>query len=676
MADMHALGAPLALELVLLGAAVLASSGLLALLVRRRPEAADRLFAFLMVVGAVIGIFGVALAARARATPALTSPWALPWGRFSIAIDGLSAAFLLPVLILPALAACYGAGYWSQREQPRTAPKARVFLGTLGAAMTLVVIARDGVLFLIVFELMTLSAFLALTTEDEDEVVRRAGFLYLIASHVSLMCLFAAFALLHAESGSFALGPESGAALSRGARSVFFLLTVVGFGVKAGVMPFHVWLPDAHASSPSHISAVLSGVVIKTGIYGLARVTGMLPDPPLFWGLLLLFLGVASGVIGVAYAIGQHDLKRLLAYHSIENIGIIVMGLGVAVLGRWAGRAELVALGCACAVMHVWNHALFKSLLFLSAGAVVHAMHTREIDRMGGLYRSMGWSALMFLVGAVAICGLPPLNGFISELFLYSGALRSLLGGPAIAAFAAPALAIIGALACACFVKVVGAVFLGSPRSAGAQHARECSWWMRLPMLALAAPCLVLGFAPAIATPLLDRATLAWDTAGAASLPALDTLLPFRAIALALAVATLFSVLLAVMLIARGTRLERTGTWDCGFAAPTGRMQYTASSFADILVRLFGFALQPREDGGTIREPFPRPAAYASHVDDVMLARIWSPFVRWVGDRCAALRQQQSGRIQIYVLYVAIAAVVMLLSVVPAFDVLWSLINR
>src|SRR5262249_21310514 len=260
--------------------------------------------------------------------------------------------------------------------------------------------------------------------------------------------------VLRAVSGSFALNPLDPDHLSPGLTTAIFVLALIGFGLKAGIMPLHVWLPSAHANAPSHVSAIMSGVLIKMGIYGLVRVTSLLPTPPLEWGTGVLGLGVVSGVLGVAYAIGQHDLKRLLAYHSIENIGIIVMGLGVALIGRSLGRADWVLLGLAGSLLHVWNHALFKSLLFLSAGSVIHSVHTPEIDHLGGLAKTIPGTALYFLIGAVAICGLPPLNGFISEFLVYLGLLGTLDGsrGPTFvgAAFAATALALIGALALAC----------------------------------------------------------------------------------------------------------------------------------------------------------------------------------------------------------------------------------
>ena len=384
---------------------------------------------------------------------------------------------------------------------PENGRKLRFFYGTLTAGMALVVIARNGVLFLFGWEIMALSAFFLVTTEDGVREVRRSGWIYLVATHVAALCLLALFSLLRAASGSFSLEPLQANSLTPAgtmypwSATAIFVCALVGFGLKAGIMPLHVWLPGAHANAPSHVSAIMSGVMIKMGIYGLVRVLGAAAAPPLAWGYTVLGLGVVSGVLGVAFAVGQHDLKRLLAYHSIENIGIIVIGLGLALIGRTLARADWIVLGLGGALLHVWNHALFKSLLFFSAGSVIHATGTREIDRLGGLAKAMPRTSLAFLVGAVAICGLPPLNGFVSELLIYLGLFGTLGIGEGsacpLAAFAAPALALIGGLAVACFVKVFGAVFLGSARTEVARHAHESAGSMLGPMGVLMGCCLL-----------------------------------------------------------------------------------------------------------------------------------------------------------------------------------------
>jgi hydrogenase-4 component B len=437
-----------------------------------------------------------------------------------------------------------------------------------------------------------------------------------------------------------------------------FVLGLVGFGLKAGTMPLHVWLPGAHATTPSHISALMSGALIKTGIYGLARLTSMHPAPPAWWGYTLVAAGVVSAVLGVAFAIGQHDLKRLLAYHSVENIGIICLGLGVALLGRSAGSPELVALGIGGALLHVWNHALFKALLFLGAGAVLHATGTRELDRLGGLLRRMPATGLTFIAGAVAICGLPPLNGLISELLVFLGLFRAadLGAGPWLAgALAAPALALVGALALACFVKVVGVVFLGAPRSEAAGRAHEAPPLMRAPMFVLAGACLAIGLGAPLVVPVLDGAARVW---AGGDVPRLGDVAPLSEVAAAGAGLCLVGAVAWIALRARGA--SRAPTWDCGYAAPTARMQYTASSFAGGLVGLFGWALRPERHAPPSLQPFPREAGFHGHVPDTVLDRAIRPAFSLAGRLLGRLRPIQQGSVHVYLLYMLGALVALL----------------
>ncbi len=653
--------------LVLFGSILVAASGLPGLLAGRSSMSGQWITTLLAVLGAGLGLAGVSSYWATGDSQPLVLPWAIPGAEFSVALDGLSALFLVPVFLISLLGNVYGLGYWKQTEHSENGRMLRLFYGTMTAGMALVVIARNGIVFLFSWEIMALSGFFLVATEDHKREARAAGWVYLVATHVATLCLFALFALLRAVNGSFDLAPLSPGAVTPGVATAIFVLALVGFGLKAGIMPLHVWLPSAHAAAPSHVSAILSGVLIKMGVYGLVRVTSLLPNPPLEWGVIVLGLGVVSGVLGVAYAVGQHDLKRLLAYHSIENIGIIVMGLGLALIGRSLGRADWVVLGLAGGLLHVWNHALFKALLFLSAGSVLHAAHTREIDHLGGLAKPMPWTALCFLVGAVAICGLPPLNGFVSEFLLYLGLFGTLgdQGGWSFVgvAFAAPALALIGALAVACFVKVYGAVFLGTARSEHAGHAHESPPSMLGPMGVLVACCFLIGLAPLLVAPLLGGGISAWAPDLKDAGPRLVMLAPLdwiTAMGLGLIAALVLGGVVLWLRLRRGV-VETGATWGCGYVAPTPRMQYTASSFAQMLVGLFGWALRPR-----IRKPvdlplFPQKATFHSAVPDAVLDEAVLPAFRFGAWLFSWFRVFQQGSIQTYLLYVFLALIALLL---------------
>jgi hydrogenase-4 component B len=653
--------------LVLLGIVAAACSGAPGLLLHRASMSGQRLSTLLAVLGAGFGLGGVGTFWVMGDSQPIVLPWDVPGGEFSVAVDGLSAIFLLPVFLVSLLGNVYGLSYWSQAEHPQNGRKLRLFYGTLTAGMALLVISRNGILFLFGWEVMALSAYFLVTTEDDEKEVRDTGWIYLVATHVATLCLFGLFGLLRAAGGSFALAPLAEGSMRPGLATAVFILALAGFGLKAGIMPLHVWLPSAHAIAPSHVSAIMSGVIIKMGIYGLVRITSLLPNPPPEWGGILLALGAISGVLGVAFAIGQHDLKRLLAYHSIENIGIIVMGLGLAMIGRSLGRADWVILGLAGCLLHVWNHALFKALLFLSAGSVIHATHTREIDHLGGLAKGMRWTGLCFLIGAVAICGLPPLNGFVSEFLIYLGLFRTLGNAEgasfAGAAFAAPALALIGALAVACFVKVYGAVFLGAARSDHARSAHESPVAMIGPMGVLAACCFLIGLAPLLIAPVLGQGISAWAPGLQDAGARLAALAPLGWITV------MGSLLITALLVGGAALWWRLGrgvvaegaTWGCGYVAPTPRMQYTSSSFAQVLVGLFRWALRPRSLRPKNLPLFPQKTEFHSTVPDTVLDGAVLPAFRYGARLLSWFRVLQHGSIQTYFLYVFVALIVLLL---------------
>lgn len=565
-------------------------------------------------------------------------------------LDALSALFLALLGVLGGLGAWYGREYWSERAHPRSAGAGRLCWSVLLLCLGLVLVVANGLHFLVAWELFTLAAYLLVTLDRQSRGVRDAGWLYLCASHVAALSLFAFFTLLAARTGSWELGPMR----DRAGLAPLFWFALVGFGLKAGMFPLHVWLPSAHANAPSHVSAMLSGMTLKIGIFGLVRFTGWLPVPESA-GWVVVALGLASAVLGVAFALGQHDLKRLLAYHSVENIGIILLGLGFALLAVARENAAWGRLALAGGLLHVWNHGLFKALLFLAAGSVLHATGTREMSRLGGLWRTMPWTASLFALGAAAISGLPPLNGFVSEWLVYLGLLEATIPRQASAGgaiLAAILLGLTGALALACFVKVCGVVFLGAPRSAAAAGAHESGPAMRFPMLVLAAACLGIGLAPVVFWRAVVRAVEVWNPAWAGrELPAGLAALGWAHVVL-LAVASTAAVWLWRRVQGGGPR--RVPTWDCGYAHPGPRMQYTAGSFAGIIGEWFAWILRPvgHREGPT--ETLPRAARSSEHTPETVLEYVVKPVGNAVLEVSRSVRRLQHGRVQAYLLYLLV----------------------
>ena len=644
-------------------------SGFVALLGQRSARFATIVGVGGAVVGCATGLVPSLGALLGGASQSLHLAWSVPYGSFSVELDALSAFFVVLILALSILAAIYGGEYlWSWRDRKSLGPP-WFFFNLLVASMVMVTLARNGVLFLVVWEIMALSSFFLVTFEDERASVRDAGWTYLVATHLGTAFLFVLFILIGREVGSLdfdQFGKLS--AVAPGSANLLFLVALIGFGTKAGFIPLHVWLPEAHPAAPSHVSAVMSGVMIKTGIYGLVRVLTFLGPPPSWWGWLLISIGLSSGILGVLFALAQHDLKRLLAYHSVENIGIIALGLGVALLGLSNFSPTLIVLGFGGGLLHVANHALFKGLLFLGAGAVLHGTGTREIDHLGGLLKKMPWTAFTFLIGAVAISGLPPLNGFVSEFLIFLGAFG---GGISLNPRAAvpllgliAGLALIGGLAAACFTKAFGIVFLGQPRSQYGQHVHEAGWAMRVPMLVLAASCVLIGLlAPnvvSILQPIVQQvsglpADIVHENLGRAAGPL--RLVATVGIALLTLILTL-ALLRRSLLVNR--KVEEAATWGCGYALPSARMQYTASSFAQPLTDLFKPLLGTKINISTPREYFPSDGSLKTETPDVFREKIYRPTFTHVSYGLSRLRWLQQGSVQLYVLYIAVTLLALL----------------
>ena len=652
---------------LLLSLAVLLCGGTAAATCATRVALAHFLGQAAAILGSLLGLaaaIGVLLTGNAAA---LSSAWPMPGGGLHVEIDMLSAFFLLPVFGLSALTGVCGRSYLANGRP--CAVLSWFHLNLLTAAMALVVVARDGLLFLIAWEIMALAPFFLVIFDDRRESTRHAAWIYLAATHLGTAFLLVMFVLLANLAGSSDFAGYS--AVLHGnpvLSSAVFLLALIGFGSKAGVVPAHVWLPEAHPAAPSHASALMSGAMIKVGIYGLVRMLTLLGAPPPWWGWTLLAAGAASGVLGVLYALAQHDLKRLLAYHSVENIGIILIGIGIGVLGLAYGNQPLVALGFAAGLLHVVNHSIFKGLLFLGAGSVQHAAHTVELEELGGLLRRMPWTGACFLIGSAAIVGLPPLNGFISEfLLIYSGYAGLLLPTTAFAAaglVTLVAMGLIGGLAAACFAKAFGIVFLGAPRSGEAEHAHESAPPTLIAMALLAALCVAIGFAGPFVV-----GGLTGVVAAVSGLPSTKIDAALHPAAGSLVIATeLFTtlvVLSALLWMIRGWRLARAGVrrapvWGCGFRRPTARMQYTASSFAQPLVTQFRLLIANSEAIVAPSGYFPVAASYASDSGDPFLRLLFAPTFRWFRRLASRLNVIQHGHIHVYVLYVAVTLIALL----------------
>jgi hydrogenase-4 component B len=587
--------------------------------------------------------------------------WQIPLGSLHMGMDSLSALFVLLIGLLGALCAVYGIGYLGRGSGNRKIGMSWCWYNLLLAAMILVVLARDGFLFLFAWEVMTIASFFLVMLDHEKDGVIRAGWIYLVASHVGTAFLLVMFLLLSHEGNLdftylSAPGPM---------KSFVFAAALIGFGVKAGFVPLHVWLPEAHPAAPSHVSALMSGVMIKTGIYGILRVIAILGAPESWWGWTLVVIGAVSGILGVLFALAQHDLKRLLAYHSVENIGIIALGMGIGILGISLGHPAMALMGLCGGLMHILNHGIFKCLLFMGAGSVLHATGHRQMDRTGGLMKSMPVTGAAFLIGSAAISALPPFNGFISEFLVYMAAFSGVSSGNGVwgGLVVAASLALIGGLAAACFAKAFGVVFLGEARTKASAEAHEVPPVMLYPMAALAIFCLAIGLAaPAMIRLVLPVAIqIAPHEINRAILGTASGLLAHISMAafVLIVLAACFAWVRSRLLARRSVR--KADTWDCGYAFPTSRMQYTASSFAQPIVGMFKLMLRTRQEIHAPAGLFPESAGLHTHTDDVFVQRVFAPVIRAIGFLAHGFHRLQPGQTHLYIAYIVITILALLI---------------
>jgi hydrogenase-4 component B len=642
---------------------VLIACGMLALLLARKESLAASCGAAGPVVALCLALPPALAVAGGGAPLSVRARWALPLAELHLELDALSAVFLLLILGIGAASAVYGVGYLRGTRGPLARGAAWLFLNLLLASMAVLVLARHAMLFLLAWETMALVSFLLVAFDYDRREVRSAAWTYLVAAHLGSLLLLPMFFLLARASGSFDF-TSFGRGLSPPAAAACFALAVVGFGTKAGLVPFHVWLPEAHPAAPAHVSALLSAVMIKTGVYGLLRMLPFIGEPPLWWGWTLVALGMASAVLGVLFALAQRDLKRMLAYSSIENIGLVTIGLGIGWMGRAVGSHEVATLGFTAALLHVVNHALFKGVLFLGAGSVVHGTGTADMDRLGGLIRRQPATARAFLAGSLAICGLPPWNGFASELLIMLACLVAAVRMPAeVAVPAAAALtltAAAGTLALAGFTRAFGIMFLGEPRTEAARTAHEAPLSMRAPMAVLGAACLLAGVAAPLLAARLGPALGSAGVRAEALQAVLAPLLPATIAGVALAVVAA-AVALARRHLLRGREVRTSLTWDCGYAEPSSRMQYTASSFSQPIVDLCVSLLRTRKKLAPPEIHFPERAHLETETPDIGREEIYEPLFEGAERVLRRIRILQHGRLQVYVLGVVVTLVVLLL---------------
>ncbi|OHB55734.1 MAG: hypothetical protein A2Y12_11420 [Planctomycetes bacterium GWF2_42_9] len=655
------------MPVALTGLCVIALAGLIALFIKNEKHCV-RFGAAGVIVGSVISLIPALKVLISGNVISFVAPWQVPYGSFYVELDSISALFLIPVLLISSIISLYGCGYMLAYKNRRLG-SATFFFNMLVVGMAMVVMARNSILFLVSWEIMSLAAYFLVTFDDEHESVRQAGWIYLIATHLGTAFLLAFFIMLGKYSGSLNFDYTNIFQTTGSSPvSVLFLLALLGFGTKAGIMPLHVWMPEVYPAAPSNVSAIMSGLMKKMGVYGIIRTIYILPTVEIWWGWLLIGLGAVTGILGVLFALAQHDYKRMLAYSSIENVGIIIIGIGLGVVGIAQDSQVLAIFGFAGALMHTINHSIFKSLLFMGAGAILQTTGTRYMDLLGGLIKRMPKTASAFAIGALAICGLPPLNGFIGEFILYYasffGAITDGVELVVTTVTAIASLAVIGGFALAAFANVFGIVFLGEPRSPQALNAHDVNAEMNIAMAILAALCIVVGFASPLILPVIISAVLP-----IVSLNSDDMVFHISRIKIILfiisAASITFALLAGILILIRKKLLSKnivtkSPTWDCGYLAANSRIQYTSSSFSQPIVDMFKSVLFSKSKAVKITKLFPQQAQFESSTPDVSSEYLYRPIFKWVDAVISKMRWVQYGVVQMYVLYIAITLIILL----------------
>lgn len=652
-----------------IGACSFLSSAVISLILPRKGKPSAYIFSFLGALSlAVFGLFisfGSPIQTTSFPVSSLFS--------FGLRGDALSGFFVILISLLAATVSLFSIGYIKGLER-------RGLMGFLFnifiLSMYAVVLSDTVITFLISWETMSVVSYF-LVTFDRDDRSAKAGLVYAVMTHIGTAFIMVLFFLLYTTTGHMEFSGMRAASetLPNGIKTVVFLCSVIGFGTKAGIIPLHTWLPRAHPAAPSNISALMSGVMIKTGIYGLVRITmDIMGEGPEWWGITLIVIGTVSSVLGVLYALMEHDLKRLLAYHSVENIGIILLGVGASMMFRSNGLYALSALALIAGLYHTLNHAVFKGLLFLGAGSVLHATHTKNMENMGGLITSMPYTAALFLIGSVSICALPPFNGFVSEWLTYQSLLLGFTSPSVTAKIISPlggaALALTGALAAACFVKAFGISFLGVPRSSHARDAKESSPSMIAGMTILALLCLVLGIFPSLAVTVISPAVVGITGAhglfaGTGVLTISQTFSTLSPVGILFTMTVMFVATVLFVFTAGGRKKTSYGDpWDCGIPALTPKMQYTATAFTKPIRLIFKRIYLPTRElrVSYIMKPFfVKSIQYSSEITPFFERYVYEPATGLVHGIARKVRLLQSGSLHLYLGYILITLILLLI---------------
>jgi len=664
------------LGLLLISVLVFAGGAFLALLCFK----SDRISIYLSGIAGVIG----SLASLAASLPVMlegsvvnyANAGLFPFTHFTVRFDPLAAFMVFVIALLVLIASIYSFSY-VQEYEGRGAWTMGFFMNLFVASMLVLMVVDNAFYFLVFFELMSLSSYFLVIFDQNEEAVN-AGFLYFLIAHAGSILILGSFLIFWWQTGSLDFEAFRGAQLSAPLASLAFVLAFFGFGAKAGMVPLHSWLPRAHPAAPSHASALMSGVMVKVGIFGIIKVgVDLLHATTVWWGILVLTIGAISAVLGVLYALTEQDIKRLLAYSTVENVGIILMGVGVGMIGLATQQPVLAVLGLLGALYHTLNHAMFKGLLFLGAGSIIYRTHTRNMEELGGLARTMPYTGMAFLVGAMAISALPPLNGFVSEWFTYQALFNMSLHGEFILRFCGPVavvmLALTGALAAMCFVKLYGITFSGMPRSEYAAHAKEAPAPMVFAVVLLAAICVLLGLCAPLVAPVI--AGIASSLAGGVVVNVAQgtLILPGNAEQAVLSLPLLTILLIALPFVPmvigalmKGSRLARRhegDPWACGYIHDA-KMVISSQGFAQPMRFMFAPLFRLREQLNPSRPLHAGMHASingAARSEAVIDTYIITPIIRvahWLG---GWIQWLQHGDLRVYCLYVVAALVVLLL---------------